>query len=83
MSESTHIDPVVSRVEASLSYLDVTGQKPVTYMYKTENGTPQRTYQNVKHKMSILNGRAVNERLTLDGQGFGSRLFARKRCSRD
>jgi len=70
MSESTHIDPVVSRVEASLSYLDVTGEKPVTHMYKTENGTPQRTYQNVKHKMSILNGRAVNERLTLDEQGF-------------
>jgi hypothetical protein len=39
-------------------------------MYKTEGGTPQRTYQNVKHMMTILNGRAVNERLTLDGQGF-------------
>jgi hypothetical protein len=45
-------------------------------MYKTEGGTPQRTYQNVKHMMAILNGRAVNERLTLDGQGFTLMRYA-------
>jgi hypothetical protein len=70
MNQSTHIDTTVSRVEAPLNYLDVTAEKPVTFMYKTENGTPQRTYQNIKHTMAILNGRAVNERLTLDDQGF-------------
>ncbi len=70
MNENTHIETTVARVEALLNYLDFTGEKPVTYMYKTENGTPQRTYQNVKHTMAILNGRAVDERLTLDGQGF-------------
>jgi hypothetical protein len=70
MNEKTHIETTVARVEAPLNYLDMTGEKPVTYMYKTENGTPQRTYHNIKHTMAILNGRAVNERLTLDGQGF-------------
>jgi hypothetical protein len=70
MNENTHIETTVARVEAPVNYLDFTGEKPVTYMYKTENGTPQRTYQNVKHTMAILNGRAVDERLTLDGQGF-------------
>ena len=70
MNENTHIETTVARVEALLNYLDATGEKPVTYMYKTENGTPQRSYQNVKHTMAILNGRAVDERLTLDGQGF-------------
>jgi hypothetical protein len=70
MNQSTHIDTTASRVEAPLNYLDVTAEKPVTFMYKTENGSPQRTYQNIKHVMSILNGRAVNERLTLDDQGF-------------
>jgi len=70
MNQSTHIDTTVSRVEAPLNYLDVTAEKPVTYMYKTEPGTPQRTYQNVKHTMVILDGRSINEHLTLDGQGF-------------
>src|ERR1700685_2492086 len=70
MNQSTHLDPTADRVEAPLNYLDVTAEKPVTFMYKTENGTPQRTYQNIKHTMAILNGRAINERLTLDGQGF-------------
>jgi len=60
----------IDRVEAPLNYLAVTAEKPVTFMYKTEGGSPQRTYQNVKHTMTILNGRAVDERLTLDGQGF-------------
>ena len=70
MNESTHTDTTAGRVEALLNYLDVTAEKPVTFMYKTENGTPQRSYQNVKHTMAILNGRAVNEHLTLDDQGF-------------
>src|ERR1700733_6410969 len=69
MNQSTHMD-TISRVEAPLHYLNVTAEKPVTYMYKPENGSPQRTYQNIKHTMAILNGRAVNERLTLDDQGF-------------
>ena len=42
MNQSTHIDTTLSRVEAPLNYLDVTAEKPVTFMYKTENGTPQR-----------------------------------------
>jgi hypothetical protein len=68
--KSENVDLTIKRVEAPLNYLAETAEKPVTFMYKTEGGTPQRTYQNVKHMMTILNGRAVNERLTLDGQGF-------------
>src|ERR1700682_5865413 len=68
--KSENIDLMINRVEAPLNYLAVTTEKPVTFMYKTEGGTPQRTSQNVKHMMTILNGRAVNERLPLDGQGF-------------
>jgi hypothetical protein len=78
MSESMNIDTqksekadlTIGRVEAPLNYLAVTAEKPVTFMYKTEGGKPQRTYQNVKHMMTILNGRTVDEQLTLDGQGF-------------
>ena len=70
MNPSTHIESTVNRVEAPVNYLDVTGEKPVNFMYKTENGAPQRTYQNIKHLMAILNGRTVDERLTLDDQGF-------------
>ncbi|HEY2523948.1 MAG TPA: CmcJ/NvfI family oxidoreductase [Candidatus Binataceae bacterium] len=70
MNQSTHRDEVVGSVEAALNYLAETAEKPVTYMYKTENGAPQRTYHNVKHMMTILNGRAVDERVSLDGQGF-------------
>jgi len=60
----------VARVQAALNYLFVTGEKPVTYMYKTEDGTPQRSYRNIKHVMEILNGRALEERPALDREGF-------------
>lgn len=70
MSQSTDSAAVADRVEAALNYLAATAEKPVTYMYKTENGAPQRSYHNVKHTVTILNGRDVAERLTLDGQGF-------------
>jgi hypothetical protein len=70
MNQSTHIDKTADRVEAALNYLEPMSEKPVNYMYKTEAGTPQRSYHNIKHTVAILNGRAVNERLTLDGQGF-------------
>jgi hypothetical protein len=69
-NDSSRVDTIVGHVEAPLNYLAVTAEKPVTFMYKTENGAPQRTYQNIKHTMAILNGRAVNEHLTLDDQGF-------------
>jgi len=59
-----------ARVQGALNYLLVTGDKPVTYMYKTENGTPQRSYQNIKHAVDILNGRVLEERPALDREGF-------------
>lgn len=70
MNESTNVDTTSGRVEAPLSYLAVTAEKPITFMYKTEPGKPQRTYDNVKHPMVIFDGRTIGERLTLDRQGF-------------
>jgi hypothetical protein len=70
MKEASQNETVASRVEALLNYLADTAEKPVTYMYKTENGTPQRTYHNVKHTMAIINGRALDERPALDREGF-------------
>jgi len=60
MNEAPQSEIAVSRVEAQINYLAPTTEKPVTYMYKTENGTPQRTYHNVKHTVSVLNGRALD-----------------------
>jgi hypothetical protein len=70
MNEAPQSEIAVSRVEAQINYLAPTTEKPVTYMYKTENGTPQRTYHNVKHTVSVLNGRALDERPALDREGF-------------
>ena len=63
-----HADTTIGQVEAVLNYIAVTAEKPVTLMYK--NGEPQRKYESIKHRVTILDGRAVNENLTLDNQGF-------------
>lgn len=70
MNEASNSEMAASRVEASLNYLAPTSEKPVTYMYRTENGTPQRTYHNIKHAVTILNGRTLDERPALDREGF-------------
>lgn len=70
MNAAPHSEMATSRVEAPLNYLAPTSEKPVTYMYRTENGTPQRTYHNIKHAVTIMNGRALDERPALDREGF-------------
>jgi hypothetical protein len=70
MNAASHSEMAASRVEAPLNYLAPTPEKPVTYMYRTENGTPQRTYHNVKYAVTIMNGRALDERPALDREGF-------------
>jgi hypothetical protein len=69
-NDSPHVGTIIGRVEAQVNYLAATQEKPVAFTYKTENGESQRTYQTIKHTMAILNGRTVNEHLTLEGQGF-------------
>ncbi len=67
---NSHSDTMVGSVEAAPSFIALTAKKPVTLMYKIENGEPQRAYESIKHRVTILDGRAINERLTLDNQGF-------------
>jgi hypothetical protein len=67
---NSHADTIIGRVEAALNYIAVTAEKPVTLMYKIENGEPQRTYKSIKHRVTILNGRAVNDIFSLDHQAF-------------
>ncbi len=67
---NSHGDTIIGRVEAALNYIAVTAEEPVSLMYKIESGEPHRTYESIKHGVTILDGRAVNEHLTLDDQGF-------------
>ncbi len=67
---NSHSHTIVGSVEAALNFIALTAQKPVTLMYRIENGEPQRTYESIKHRVTILDSRAINERLTLDNQGF-------------
>jgi hypothetical protein len=57
-------------VQAPLSYLADSNERPVTYLYEPPAGTPMRSARTVKQPMTILNGRPVAAQLTLDRQGF-------------
>jgi hypothetical protein len=57
-------------VDAALNYLADPEAKPVSYMYKRPEGTPQRSWHVIKHAMTIHNARAILEQLSLDRQGF-------------
>jgi hypothetical protein len=70
MNADWHAHTMIGRVEAVLNYIAVTAEKPVTLMYKIDNGEPQLTYESIKHRVTILDGRAINENLTLNKQGF-------------
>jgi hypothetical protein len=57
-------------VEAPINYLEITGEKPVTYLYEPSAGVPARTGRTTKHWMKVRNGRTVLNELTLDREGF-------------
>lgn len=67
---NSHGETITGRVEAALNYIAVTAEKPASLMHKIENGEPHRTYDSIKHRVTILDGRAVNGYLTPDDQGF-------------
>src|SRR5271170_4531892 len=60
----------LDHVQAPLSYLADPSERPVTYLYEPPEGVPMRSGKTVKEPMTILNGRPVADKLTLDGQGF-------------
>jgi hypothetical protein len=57
-------------IEGVLSYLEYTGERPVTYLYEPPPGVPVRSGNSAKHTMRVYNGRPVAGQLTLDRQGF-------------
>ncbi|MEE9279093.1 MAG: CmcJ/NvfI family oxidoreductase [Myxococcota bacterium] len=61
-----HLD----HVDASLSYLAESAEKPVYYLHRPPEGTPRRTSQFTKHTLPIHNGRKLVEKLSLDEEGF-------------
>jgi hypothetical protein len=60
----------LNQIEATVNYLDYTGERPVNYIYEPPAGVPARSGRNVKHTMRIYDGRGVSDRLTLDREGF-------------
>lgn len=60
----------IDQVEASLNYLADDGRKPVTYLYEPPEGTPSQPGNYTKRPITIRNGRAIAEQLSLDRQGF-------------
>lgn len=57
-------------VEGVLNYLASRTQTPVNYMYQPPPGVPARSGEYVKHRVTIYDGRAIKDRLSLDRQGF-------------
>jgi hypothetical protein len=63
-------DQGLSHVEASLSYLADSTEKPVTYMYEPPVGVPERSLRSTRYPASIFDGRSIVNDLSLDRQGF-------------
>jgi hypothetical protein len=57
-------------IEASLSYIEPTSEKPVYYAYEPPAGTPRSTGKFVAHNVPIRSAREVVRDLSLDKQGF-------------
>ncbi len=60
----------LTQVETALNYLAKDSEKPATYMYEPPAGIPRRSGNYSRYPMTIINGRAVAQDLTLDAQGF-------------
>ena len=60
----------LTHVETLLNYLTDRTEKPVNYMYTPPSGVPERTGRYAKYPMSIYDGRAIAQQLTLDKHGF-------------
>jgi hypothetical protein len=58
-------------IEAELSYLAPTGERPRTYTYEPPAGVPRSTAVNEPHTVKIADAPPLLARLSLDEQGFG------------
>ncbi len=57
-------------VVAPLNFLEPMAEKPVSYNYEPPPGVPARTGRQETHQVKVLDARAVNDRLSLDREGF-------------
>src|SRR5712671_6790316 len=57
-------------VLAPLNFTQPMAEKPYSYNYEPPSGVPPRNTREEAHQVKILDGRAVNDRLSLEGEGF-------------
>jgi len=57
-------------VNASLSYLTDSNEKPLTYMYEPPPGIPAMSLRSTRYPMAIFDGRSILDELSLDREGF-------------
>jgi hypothetical protein len=70
ISSAVGINAALDRVEAPMNYLVDSGEKPVSYTYEPPPGVPARSGKVEKQTVTIINGRSMVDRITLDDQGF-------------
>src|ERR1700687_3297895 len=57
-------------VVAPLNFTQPMAEKPYSYNYEPRPGVPLRNTREETHQVKILDGRAVNDRLSLEREGF-------------
>src|SRR5205085_471760 len=57
-------------VVASINFTMPMAEKPYSYNYEPPPGVPARNTREEAHEVKILDGRAVNDRLSLEREGF-------------
>jgi hypothetical protein len=55
---------------APVNFTQPMAEKPYSYNYDPPPGVPPRNTREETHQVKILDGRAVNDRLSLDREGF-------------
>src|SRR5260370_37767099 len=53
-----------------INFTQPMAEKPYSYNYEPPLGVPQRNTREETHEVKILDARAVNDRLSLDREGF-------------
>ena len=57
-------------IVAPLNFTQPMAEKPYSYNYEPPPGVPVRNTREETHQVKILDGRAANDRLSLDREGF-------------
>src|SRR5258708_5892351 len=57
-------------IVAPTTFTQPMAEKPYSYNYDPPPGVPARNTRDEAHQVKILDGRAVNDRLSLDREGF-------------